>query len=156
MKVISLWQPWASLVVEDKKHFETRSWATSYRGPLGIHAAQRCPLDGLLKNMSRETRAMAFEALEFTGDTVNWQKEFPTGVILGYVELIDCIRITESYSAYVKKYMPKEYAFGDYTPGRWAWALSDPVKLPEPIPAKGMQRLWEYDVPMKEVFECRD
>lgn len=40
MKAISLWQPWASLVPAGAKPVETRSWSTSYRGPLAIHAAK--------------------------------------------------------------------------------------------------------------------
>lgn len=136
MKVITLWQPWASLIIEDKKHIETRSWATSYRGPIGIHAAQK-PV-----NLWATTNFQKY------GIRYN-SKELPLGVILGYTELIECIQITEAYSAYVKKYMPMEYAFGDYTPGRWAWLMDgNPVKLPEPIPAKGMQRIWEYDIPV--------
>ena len=41
MKALSLWQPWASLVALRVKTIETRSWSTSYRGPLAIHAAKR-------------------------------------------------------------------------------------------------------------------
>lgn len=40
MKVLSLHQPWASLVAWGIKTIETRSWQTSYRGPLLIHAAK--------------------------------------------------------------------------------------------------------------------
>lgn len=40
MKALSLWQPWASLVAIGAKTIETRSWSTSYRGPLAIHAAK--------------------------------------------------------------------------------------------------------------------
>lgn len=43
MKTISLWQPWASLVAIKAKRIETRSWYTSYRGPLAIHAAKVFP-----------------------------------------------------------------------------------------------------------------
>lgn len=43
MKGLSLWQPWATLVGVGLKRVETRSWATSYRGPLAIHAAKRRP-----------------------------------------------------------------------------------------------------------------
>lgn len=39
MKVITIWQPWASLIVLGHKKIETRGWATKYRGPLLIHAA---------------------------------------------------------------------------------------------------------------------
>lgn len=38
MKALSLWQPFASLVAFGVKTVETRSRATSYRGPLAIHA----------------------------------------------------------------------------------------------------------------------
>lgn len=33
--------------------------------------------------------------------------------------------------------------FGDFTPGRYAWLLTDITPLAEPIPAKGRQGLWE-------------
>lgn len=35
---MSVWQPWASLIVNGVKRFEGRKWATNYRGPLWIHA----------------------------------------------------------------------------------------------------------------------
>ena len=41
MKAITVWQPWASLLVSGRKRYETRSWATTYRGPIAIHAAKR-------------------------------------------------------------------------------------------------------------------
>ena len=41
MKALTLWQPWASLVALGVKTIETRSWSTTYRGPLAIHAAKR-------------------------------------------------------------------------------------------------------------------
>lgn len=41
--VLSLWQPWATLVALGVKTIETRSWSTHYRGPLAIHAAARRP-----------------------------------------------------------------------------------------------------------------
>jgi hypothetical protein len=39
-KALSLWQPWASLIVLGHKDKETRSWPTSYRGRLWIHATK--------------------------------------------------------------------------------------------------------------------
>lgn len=39
MKALTIWQPWASLLVSGQKKYETRSWATAYRGPIAIHAA---------------------------------------------------------------------------------------------------------------------
>jgi len=36
-----------------------------------------------------------------------------------------------------------EQAFGDYTPGRWAWVLADVKRIPEPIPCRGALGLWD-------------
>lgn len=44
MKALTLHQPWASLVALGVKTVETRGWATSYRGPLAIHAGTHRPL----------------------------------------------------------------------------------------------------------------
>lgn len=41
MKVISLLEPWASLIKEKIKCIETRGWRTKYRGELYIHASKR-------------------------------------------------------------------------------------------------------------------
>jgi hypothetical protein len=38
-----------------------------------------------------------------------------------------------------------ERSFGDYSPGRFMWLLTNIRALPEPIPAKGALGLWEYD-----------
>lgn len=40
MKALTLTQPYATLVAIGEKRLETRSWRTSYRGPLAIHAAK--------------------------------------------------------------------------------------------------------------------
>lgn len=45
-----------------------------------------------------------------------------------------------------------ELAFGDYTPGRYAWMLEN-VRMIEPVSAKGMQRLWNWwplEIKMRE------
>jgi hypothetical protein len=38
-----------------------------------------------------------------------------------------------------------EILFGDYTPGRFAWEFANMRMLPEPIPAKGAQGLWNWN-----------
>lgn len=40
MKALTLKQPWAGMVANGTKTIETRTWSTSYRGPLAIHASQ--------------------------------------------------------------------------------------------------------------------
>lgn len=41
MKAISIRQPWASLIIAGIKDLENRTWATSHRGPILIHAAAK-------------------------------------------------------------------------------------------------------------------
>lgn len=48
MKVLSLHQPWASLVACGYKRIETRSWSTRHRGPLAIHATRQPPREGVV------------------------------------------------------------------------------------------------------------
>ena len=45
MKALTLTQPWATLVAVGENSIETRSWGTSYRGPLAIHSAKGFPRD---------------------------------------------------------------------------------------------------------------
>ena len=47
MKVISVLQPWASLIVMGAKKIETRSWQTKYTGELLIHASLGKSREGL-------------------------------------------------------------------------------------------------------------
>ena len=41
MKVLSIKEPWATLIASKQKYIETRSWKTSYRGELYIHASKK-------------------------------------------------------------------------------------------------------------------
>ena len=41
MKVLSIIEPWATLIKEKKKYIETRTWKTSYSGELYIHASKK-------------------------------------------------------------------------------------------------------------------
>ncbi len=46
MKALTIRQPWASLIAHGVKTIETRSWKTSYRGPIAIHAGAKRPAPG--------------------------------------------------------------------------------------------------------------
>jgi hypothetical protein len=41
MKVLSIRQPWAFLIVNGHKNIENRDWLTAYRGPVLIHAGKQ-------------------------------------------------------------------------------------------------------------------
>ena len=40
MRVLTIKQPWATLIMQGNKRFEFRSWQTKYRGDLLIHAGK--------------------------------------------------------------------------------------------------------------------
>lgn len=81
---------------------------------------------------------------------------FPRGAVVAIAMLSEVWRITESgliqntYPAHQGQPMWRplpeepERSFGDYTPGRYAWELTCVLRLPQPIPAKGAQGLWNW------------
>lgn len=142
MKAITILQPWASLVATGKKRCETRSWQTRYRGELLIHAG-KSPYSQIEKMIPAKDRKRIREVLDL--GKLGWKEKVPAGVLVGMVNLVNCVRITEEIRDLIREQEPDEYAFGDFTPGRYAWIMTDPVWFKDPIPAKGKQRLWEWE-----------
>jgi hypothetical protein len=85
MKALSLWQPWASLVVAGTKHWETRSWSTDYRGLLAIHATKRVPkpFEDLLKAQSTPEAETLVKLMRQMG--YYSLREMPMGKVIGLV-----------------------------------------------------------------------
>jgi len=145
MKAITLWQPWASLVATREKKIETRSWSTNYRGKLAIHAAMLNPYKAI-KSIPDSIITKMRKALKEKG-ILTPSTDFrvlPVGCIIATANLVDCHEITYSFRCSKINFTDEEY-FGDYTPGRYAWILEDIQPLEEPIPAKGMQKLWNWE-----------
>jgi len=152
MKIITLWQPWASLIAYDLKRYETRSWPTNYRGPLLIHAAKRpfVSADGL-KTLCPSGWAAWQDAMRncahLQAQAMPYSYELPLGAVVAIAELKDCGRMmpTRGYAApwevRVCDQTPLERAVGDWQPGRFAWELANVQRLPEPIPWRGGQGL---------------
>lgn len=134
MKAISLWQPWASLWILNRKANETRHWATNHRGPLLVHAAKKICTD--LEPDLVEILVSQFGA--------NWAKALPRGALIGVCELTGC-EPTALYPA-----SSEEQAQGNYTPGRYAWTAQNKHAFSEPIPYRGFQAL--FDVPAELVM----
>ena len=71
MKVLTIKQPWATLIMQGDKRFEFRSWQTKYRGDLLIHAG---------KGIDKEAMKRLAKYIP---------KDMPSGKILGKVILVD-------------------------------------------------------------------
>lgn len=156
MKVISIMQPWASLIAIGAKQFETRSWKTNYRGPIAIHASKKEPIVNLRQLPATVQKLMFDRFYAKYGTNSGAIKNMPTGVILAVANLTECYQIHRPFEGYLSltsidsigcliNECSPECEFGDYTPGRFAWELED-VKQIEPIPAKGQLNLWNYDL----------
>ncbi len=127
MKALTLTQPWAQLVIDGRKRFETRGWYCGFHGPLAIHAA---------KGMPSEARDAA---IEFGYDP----DALPRGVVLGTVDMAGCEQTVRTVTD--PDITEAELSYGDYSPGRFAFRLSNPLPLSEPIPARGMLGLWDWE-----------
>jgi len=135
MRTISLWQPWAQLVVIGAKGVETRGWSTKVRGRVAIHASKADHSGILLHIPMSELRF--FQEAGVTG-----HPEPPLGAVVGTVEIYDCQPIEKLYGS--RHDTPKERAFGDWTPGRFGLLLREPVLFDKPVPARGAQGFWNW------------
>lgn len=141
MKAVTILQPWAMLIVLREKKFETRSWRTSYRGEIAIHAGKKVDRDACEREPIKSTLAKH----GYTADNL------PTGAVLAVGKLLHCYKSAGAGNGVAVLYSKNENVvgnelhFGDFATGRYAWDLTDVRRLPEPIPAKGQQRLWNWE-----------
>ena len=144
MKVLTIKQPFASLIALKEKKIETRSWKTNYRGPLYIHAGKSTSDECLF---SRRPFIDIFKVHD-----INSFKELPFGEIIAKVNLIDCIKVTEDNGKIARDIEGKiiaegnEYCFGYYdcdAEDRYAWIFED-IEEVEHVKAKGKLNLWNF------------
>lgn len=121
MKAISIRQPDAWFVVNGYKDVENRSWSTSERGVVAVHASA--------KRMTADDREYLSAVCGDLGIPVPGDSELPTGGIVGAVEILDCV--TEH---------PSEWFDGPI-----GWVLGKYLPLPF-APCKG--RLGLFDCPV--------
>ena len=127
MKVLTIREPFATLIKDKVKIYETRSWKTNYRGEIYIHAA---------KAKSKASNASI-------ASTYLKSRENSEHIICKCL-LKDCIYMDENFIKEVKK-NKKEYNSGHYEIGRYAWQLEVIEVLEEPIYAKGQLGIWNYN-----------
>jgi hypothetical protein len=113
-KAISIRQPWAHMILHEGKSVENRSWSTSFRGPVLLHAAKgmtrdefwdgMCTLEAISRQ-DRETnnrrRAQIHQAMQ-------------RGGIVGIVDIVDCVADHPS----------------PWFVGRYGFVLANPRPLP--------------------------
>ena len=125
MKVISIKQPWASLIISGYKIYEFRTWKTKYRGRLLIHASKTIDKKALQR----------FEHLNL---------EYPLGQVIGEVDLIDCLELNPSLARKIYNEDSNVYKNVLNHVG-YAWKLENVKKYDDYITINGKLGLWELD-----------
>jgi hypothetical protein len=120
-----------------QKKIETRSWPTNYRGEIVIHAAKGFPK--WAKELCSEEPFAA--SLNYgAADTL------PLSRGLCIVRIVDCIR-TEQVSKIASvagSLSVKEFEFGDYGEGRYAWVTEYVRPLNDDRIVRGALGLWDW------------
>ena len=124
MKVISIKQPWATLIAKGYKTYEFRSWKTKYRGEIYIHASKVVEKDKLDR----------FKHLSL---------DYPTGKIIAKATLTDCIEVDKQFEEELIKKDKCIYGASSNRNG-YAFKLEKIEELEEYIEAKGQLGIWNY------------
>jgi len=126
MKVITIKQPWATLIAEGYKEYEFRTWRTKYRGEILIHAGKGVDKKALPR----------FEHLNL---------DYPSGVIIAKANLTDCVEVSEEFRKKMKEKDELVYrGIQDRSWNGFGFKLEN-VKEIEPIPINGKLSLWDYE-----------
>ena len=142
MKALSLYQPWASLIAGREKTYETRSWQTTYRGPVIIHADQN-------KELLDEYFWQNYFRGRLGGMGYFDSAQLPLGAALCVADLVEIVR-TEIIAP---KLSTQELVFGNYHEGRFAWRFENVRAFKHPFPMRGQQGLFEANIDLEALLK---
>ena len=125
MKVITIKQPWATLIAEGYKKYEFRSWKTNYRGEIYIHAGK-----GVDKSSMERFKDLNLE--------------YPSSKIIAKVTIIDCLPLNEKIQHQIIKENELIYGSNLNREG-YAWKLDNVNKINCDKTIKGKLSIWEID-----------
>jgi len=142
MKAISIKQPWASLIIEGIKDIENRTWKTSFRGTVLVHATAKTA--GIPSELLTNEQ---WDSLHYCIESPFWMFELMAGrytnsAIIGTVDIVDCV--VNHPNIWAEK---TDYENFNEDPVYYNWVLSNPVKFDEPmLNVKGKLSLWDYPI----------
>ena len=148
MKILTLHQPWASLLMSGAKLFETRSWKTSYRGSILLHASKKDPRwflqshPGFTKtaNQALVDAGVLDYKCKWLSLSISLLRGLPRGVVLGEVYLTKVGPASQLKTCFSPS--DNEMMFGDFSEGCWAWQFSYRISWNDGgVPFRGRQGL---------------
>ncbi len=126
MKVLTIREPWASLIINGYKEYEFRNWKTNYRGKILIHTSSIIDKDMLDR----------FK---------DYNLDYITGAIIGEAEIVDCILVDKEFNDDLRVKNPVVYGRSNHTE-TYAWKLDNIKKYDKVIYTKGKLGLWNYEM----------
>ena len=140
MKVLTVKQPWAFLIVKGLKDVENRSWFTSHQDiPLLIHTGKTFDWDALPFIQANHGDVWQTIAQQF--HLLGWvipRREITTAMRMQFGTIIGRVNLEGCYHYSVP--MSSRWA----EPGFWHWKFSGAEQFEQPIKATGHQGLWEH------------
>lgn len=136
MKALTICQPYAELIARGEKRVENRTWPTTYRGPLAIHAGKS--QEWLRFGDEKRLPAMAFGAIVAVAD-------------LAAVFHVTRLRPSDHTASHVRP-LPLRFAFlltDIHVIGPSCWVLENVRALARPIPCRGALGLWDVPAAME-------
>lgn len=132
MKVLSVQQPWATLICAGIKDVENRTWKPQENpGRILIHASKKFTASTFAQ-LPYEWQALISNHMVY--GNLPSMKEFPAGSIIGYVDVVDFVK--DAHSLWQS---PDEDSY--------KWVLKDAWLFDEPITGiKGKLHLFDYDI----------
>lgn len=125
MKVITLKQPWATLIAEGYKKYEFRTWKTNYRGEIYIHAGKGIDKEGMKR-------------------VKDLNLVYPQSKIVAKVILNDCIALTSKLNEKIINENKMVYGSNKNRTG-YAWKIEKVEKIDSDNIINGKLGLWNYD-----------
>lgn len=151
MKALTIWQPWASLIMAGAKPNEFRKWDYRKRNSkiegqrIAIHAGARPvkpeEITGLITELRRGSgslrRAHALPLLKRVADAYQCKHVLPMSAVLGTVVIGTPMK--------VEHFAPDSDRVSHHL---WAWPMLDVEVYPEPFLCAGKQGFWDFHFPL--------
>lgn len=96
MKALSIRQPWAWAILHAGKRIENRSWATSFCGPVLIHAARGCTREEHARFLEFYRSLAAREPGLPHSAAVPSPEQLERGGIVGRATIVNCVAASTS------------------------------------------------------------
>jgi hypothetical protein len=139
MKVLSIWNPYALLLVGGFKLNETRPYAC----PPAIVGTRLYIASTKVITPAQRTLFANEKFQEYYRETGLPDKleGMANGFLIGSV----LIHSSDPYDEEIDDPTEEEMLYGDYGPGRHVWRTRDPEMLDEPVPVRGQQGIWNLN-----------